>query len=79
MNIKEPEISSFVIYRYIHFPRKKLIFFFFPFLVLENFQIRLVFILTTALFFFHSTYHLLTYYVIYLFIMFTVLYLFSRV
>lgn len=68
MNFEEPRIFSLVIYRLC---KKQA--YFFPFLVLENFQLKCVFILTAALFF-HSTYHLLICCVIFLFIVFIILY-----
>lgn len=71
MNFKEPGIFSLVIYRYRDFVRKNLIF---PFLVLENFQLKRVFILITAVSLFHTTHYLLTYCVTFLFIVFIFLY-----
>lgn len=67
MNIKGPEVFCHL---QIHRLSKKEAYFLVC-LVLKNFQIRLVFILTTALcyFFFYRTHHLLTYYINFLFIM----------
>lgn len=80
MNIKEPEIFSFVMYGYIYivFQDRSLLF---PLLVLENFQIRHVTIHShdCCILLYGNSYHLLNHYVIYLFIMFIVLYPFSRV
>lgn len=75
MNIKEPKIFSFALYRYIDFPRKKLIFSISGF---GKFPDKTCFDFHDGSIFSHSAYQLLTYYVIDLFIMFIVLYPSSR-